>query len=86
MIAYRQYLGSLCRCGQPVERAHHPDMDGYYEVEVVATCHACSALKRHQHQDSKEPVEPVEFFDVIDVRDYAKQPLPPWPPRERTRR
>jgi len=78
MLAYREYLSTLCPggCGQPREIAHHWDMDGWYEADAV-TCHACTARKRAEQEDSSEPVKPVELIGVVDVRDYDKKPLPP---------
>lgn len=79
MLAYRMYLDSLCPggCGQPRALAHHPDNEGWYDVDDHrTTCHACTALRRAEDDGSKEPTKPVEFLHVIHDRDYKTRPLP----------
>lgn len=80
ILAWRSYKATLCSgCGQPKERAWHPDNDGWFEVEDGPVCHACTAMKAHHHPDPTKPVEPAAFPYVVDTRDYAANPLPPWP-------
>lgn len=84
MLAYREYQATLCPggCGQPRDRAHHPDNDGWFEAETT-TCYACTARAQAERADSNEPVKPVELTSVVDVRDYEKKPLPPMPDKRR---
>lgn len=81
MLAWRRYKDSICGgCGQPKAHAWHPDNDGWFEVEHRITCHACTALERARHEDSKEPAKPVEYLQIVDTRDYDAQPLAPYDP------
>lgn len=79
MLAYRMYLDSLCPggCGQPKRLAHHPDNDGWYEVddEQVVVCHACTALEQAAKDGSSEQVKPVQFYVIRHDRDYSTRPL-----------
>lgn len=78
MLAYQQYLDSLCQggCGQPKRLAHHPDNDGWYDVDGErVVCHACTALRRAEDDGSKEPAKPVEFLVLNHERDYNTHPL-----------
>lgn len=76
MIAWGIHKSTLCSgCGQPREKAHHPDNDGWYEPTDPVICHACTALARARADDGDAP--PAEYFGVIDTRDYAAKPLPP---------
>lgn len=80
MLAWRIYSDSLCRgCSQPVAIAWHPDMNGWYEVDMVE-CQACSAVERKVHGDEGKP---REYPMVVDTRDYSAKPLPPMPVRRR---
>lgn len=74
LLAYRQYLGGLCKCGEPRARAHHPDNDGWYDVDAAATvvCHACTAIERHRDPAAKA----VEYLRLVHTRDYEAKPLP----------
>lgn len=78
MLAYKMHLNSLCPggCGQPRRLAHHPDNEGWYDVDADrVVCHACTALERAKHEGSKEPVKPIEFISIVHDRDYATHPL-----------
>lgn len=41
-LALARHEASLCRCGQPRDRAWNPDMGGWYDPEAHE-CQACSA-------------------------------------------
>ena len=76
MMARHMHRRSLCSgCGQPREKAWHPDNDGWFEVTDTITCHACTAERRHG-SDSPSEVKPVEFPVVTYTRDETKKPLP----------
>lgn len=87
MLGYREYLGTLCSggCGQPKALAHHWDNDGWFEADDSVVCHACTAIRQAEREDSSEPAKPVRLISVRDVRDYEKKPLPQTPER-RSRR
>lgn len=75
MLAYRQYLDTLCpSCGFPKDRAHHPDNDGWFEVDEDATvvCWPCTALAKASNDDAPD----TEFLSVSYVRDETTHPLP----------
>jgi hypothetical protein len=83
LLAHRAYLATLCPggCGQPREKAHHPDNDGWYEAEPT-TCYACTAREQAEREGSREPVKPFTLIGIHDVRDYDQKPLPPLKPRK----
>lgn len=63
------------RCGQPKDRAFHPDNEGWYDADEVVVCWACTALD--QAEDPK--AGPHQLHVIRDMRDYEAKPLPPWP-------
>lgn len=75
MLARDAYRASLCKCGQPKDKAWNDDNDGWYTVTATFECHACTALLR----ESDPSAEPVQFHAVTDTRDYEANPLPPMP-------
>lgn len=78
VMAYRRYQATLCRCGEPKERAWHWDNEGWYEVdpdEDFLTCHACTALARAENPEADPVRYPVR---LRNDRDYAEKPLPPF--------
>ncbi|MDR4533209.1 hypothetical protein [Glutamicibacter sp. PS] len=60
-LALTVYEDGLCSCGHPVELAHHPDNDGWYEAHQKI-CHACAARERATKGTEKNPhrAEPGE--------------------------
>lgn len=44
-------------CGQYVDEAHDPDMDGGFEVEEIV-CYACAAQERWRTEHQKNHPEP----------------------------
>lgn len=68
MLALQLYEDGLCSgCGQPKDRAWHPDMDGWYEAYTYE-CNACSTV-----QDRR-----VAYHSVVDERP-AGDLLPEMP-------
>lgn len=78
MLAWRRYTATLCSgCGEPKDRAWHPDMDGWYEAEHVFTCWSCTARRALDTPDGQR-VEPVTYPVFVDTRDHKARPLPPF--------
>lgn len=76
MLARELYRSTLCKgCGHPIDKAWHPDNEGWFEVTQTFECHACTALRREGNSEA----EPAEYYAVTDTRDYEKDPLPPMP-------
>lgn len=86
MLARQSYKRGLCTgCGLPVEKAWHPDNDGWIKVAGVYTCHGCTAQDNYDRAPG-DPIKPREYPVVVDTRDYTVKPLPPMPePRQRRR-
>lgn len=78
MLAWERYRQTLCEgCGEPKDLAWHPDMDGWYEVHHLFTCHSCTARARAISK-SGEPVEPKTYPGApINTRDLKAEPLDP---------
>lgn len=82
MLARQAYLRTLCgKCGHPKETAWHPDNLGWFEVDQVFTCAACTAIANYDNDGTHKP---VEYPLVVDTRDYEAKPLPPMPTRRLT--
>lgn len=80
-LALDTYERSLCSgCGQPRDRAWHPDMDGWYEAEEVI-CNGCGAIERKAREASagEGNSTPGRKYYAVDVRP-ADQPLHPVDP------
>lgn len=75
MLAWRRYKSTLhAACGQPIQRAWHPDNDAAVFDVTVGVCHACTAKEQAAHPGA-EPVKVV--IAIEDSRDYDAHPLPP---------
>lgn len=69
------YEAGLCQgCGQPKDRAWHPDHNGWIDVDARLTCEGCRALGEWQ----KGEHEPGVIPRLMDTRPESV-PLPPWP-------
>jgi hypothetical protein len=70
------YEAGLCPgCGQPKDRAWHPDQLGWMEVRDNLVCEGCRVTGEWQAHDHEHGVIPR----LVDTRPASK-PLPPWPP------
>lgn len=74
VVAYTLYLEGMCSCGYPTEICHHPENDGYFDVDT-ATCYANAAIEAYRNQEGYSP-EPGERMGAVYVRDEATDPLP----------
>lgn len=70
LIALRAHDNTRCRCGEPVDVAWNPEMDGWYEA-TEHQCHACTA---------RNGGKPVNYTTVTNTRPASKGPLPSPPP------
>lgn len=74
MLARQMHRDSLCPdCGQPRDRAWHPQLEGWYETGV-RVCHGCKAL----HDAKADPHQKVYLLDTYDEGEEG--PLGPLPP------
>lgn len=58
-------------CGQPIDEAHDPDREGWYDV-VEVKCAGCAAKEAHQ-RDNQEP-EPGLKVIVRPDPEYRPDP------------
>jgi len=68
-VALVLYEDSLCRCGQPRERAHNVDNADRYEADG-ADCQACAAIEdyRREHGGDLGPSHYVGVWPDPDMR------------------
>lgn len=70
-LALHEHEATLCPgCHHPVDRAWHPDQDGWYEVRTHE-CMSCQALAGHT------PAGTWEYASTVDTRPQDR-PLPDW--------
>lgn len=51
------YEDGLCGCGQPMNLAHHPQNDGWYEAHKTQ-CHSCASRERATAGNGKDAYTP----------------------------
>jgi hypothetical protein len=69
------FEAGLCQgCGQPKDRAWHPDQLGWMEVRDNLVCEGCRVTAEWQEGEHDKGTVPR----LIDTRP-ASNPLPPWP-------
>lgn len=70
-LALHAHEARLCDgCGQPKDRAYHPDMGGWYDVDVIE-CAGCAALADGSPKDADHRHK----LAITDTRP-ADRPLP----------
>lgn len=76
-LALTVYEAGLCKCGQPMIFAHHPDNDGWYDAKT-SQCHSCAAQEIATAPSGNEPYkpDPGEKMYTVYTRP-AHKPLPP---------
>lgn len=63
----------MCGCGYPSHVCHHPENDGYFEVDTTV-CYATAAIELHRNAEGYTP-DAGEQLGAVYVRTPA-EPLP----------
>lgn len=73
-VALTLYEDGMCTCGYPAHVCHHPENDGYFEVDR-GVCYAAAAVEQYRGAEGYVP-EAGERLGVAYVRDLLLDPLP----------